>query len=156
MDMKINAALIKHLRNQKGWPQEQLALISGISHRTIQRIETSDSSEQFPEVSIQRIETSGNCSLESKRALASAFEIEITALDIDDDAIADRERKNRQTRYGYIGAGLGFFGSYAGITAAIFSGGMSYYQAGVYYGSVAALIGFSCLLLRLIAGRLET
>ena len=92
MDMKINAALIKHLRNQKGWPQEQLALISGISHRTI-----------------QRIETSGNCSLESKRALASAFEIEITALDIDDDAIADRERKNRQTRYGYIGAGLGFF-----------------------------------------------
>ncbi len=139
MDMKINAALIKHLRNQKGWPQEQLALISGISHRTI-----------------QRIETSGNCSLESKRALASAFEIEITALDIDDDAIADRERKNRQTRYGYIGAGLGFFGSYAGITAAIFSGGMSYYQAGVYYGSVAALIGFSCLLLRLIAGRLET
>ena len=138
MDMKINAALIKHLRNQKGWPQEQLALISGISHRTI-----------------QRIETSGNCSLESKRALASAFEIEITALDIDDDAIADRERKNRQTRYGYIGAGLGFFGSYAGITAAIFSGGMSYYQAGVYYGSVAALIGFSCLLLRLIAGRLE-
>ena len=139
MDMKINAALIKHLRNQKGWPQEQLALISGISHRTI-----------------QRIETSGNCSLESKRALASAFEIEITALDIDDDAIADRERKNRQTRYGYIGAGLGFFGSYAGITAAIFSGGMSYYQAGVYYGSVAALIGLSCLLLRLIAGRLET
>ena len=139
MDMKINAALIKHLRNQKGWPQEQLALISGISHRTI-----------------QRIETSGNCSLESKRALASSFEIEITALDIDDDAIADRERKNRQTRYGYIGAGLGFFGSYAGITAAIFSGGMSYYQAGVYYGSVAALIGFSCLLLRLIAGRLET
>jgi len=139
MDMKINAALIKHLRNQKGWPQEQLALISGISHRTI-----------------QRIETSGNCSLESKRALASAFVFEITALDIDDDAIADRERKNRQTRYGYIGAGLGFFGSYAGITAAIFSGGMSYYQAGVYYGSVAALIGFSCLLLRLIAGRLET
>ncbi len=139
MDMRINSALIKQLRNQRAWSQEQLALISGVSHRTI-----------------QRIESSGNCSLETKKALASVFEIEITVLDIDGDAIAGKERRNRETRYGYIGAGLGFFGSYAGITATVLSGGMSYYQAGVYYGSVAALIGFSCLLIGLITGRLET
>lgn len=55
--------MIKRLRGRKNWSQEQLAVMSGLSVRTIQRIE------------------SGNkASLESLKALASVFEVEISTL----------------------------------------------------------------------------
>lgn len=55
--------MIKKLRERKNWSQEQLATMSGLSVRTIQRIE------------------SGNkASLESLKALASVFEVDISTL----------------------------------------------------------------------------
>lgn len=54
---------LKELRTQHGWSQEQLETISGVSVRTI-----------------QRIEKSGECSLESKMALAGAFSISVEYL----------------------------------------------------------------------------
>ena len=59
MEYMINTKLLKQLRKQKNWSQEELAAASSLSHRTV-----------------QRIESLGNCSLESKRALAAALEIE--------------------------------------------------------------------------------
>lgn len=52
--------IVRKLRLQKGWSQEQLATLTGLSTRTIQRIERG----QTP-------------SLESKRALAAVFEVGI-------------------------------------------------------------------------------
>ncbi|WP_297731205.1 helix-turn-helix transcriptional regulator [uncultured Maricaulis sp.] len=49
---------LKSLRLDKGWSQEQLATISGLSHRTIQRAERGETP-----------------SLETLRALASSFEL---------------------------------------------------------------------------------
>ncbi|HGP6770839.1 TPA: helix-turn-helix domain-containing protein, partial [Vibrio cholerae O1] len=50
--------MIKKLRERKNWSQEQLATMSGLSVRTIQRIE------------------SGNkASIESLKSLASVFEV---------------------------------------------------------------------------------
>lgn len=55
--------IIKKLREQKQWSQEQLATLSGISIRTIQRIE------------------SGNrASLESLKSLAAVFETDVETL----------------------------------------------------------------------------
>ena len=54
--------IVRKLRLEKGWSQEQLATLTGLNTRTIQRIERG----QTP-------------SLESKRALASVFEIGIEA-----------------------------------------------------------------------------
>ncbi|MBF7074086.1 helix-turn-helix transcriptional regulator [Glaciecola sp. MH2013] len=55
--------IVKRLREKRNWSQEQLATFSGLSTRTIQRIE------------------SGNkASLESLKALASVFEIDISKL----------------------------------------------------------------------------
>lgn len=56
--MPVSKTLVKLMREERGWSQEQLAAISGISQRTV-----------------QRVEKEGTCSLESKMALASAFEI---------------------------------------------------------------------------------
>ena len=49
---------LKSLRLDKGWSQEQLATISGLSHRTIQRAERGETP-----------------SLETLRALASSFDL---------------------------------------------------------------------------------
>ena len=55
--------LVKKLRLQKGWSQEQLADISGLSTRTIQRLERGE-----------------NASLETLKSLASVFEINVAQL----------------------------------------------------------------------------
>ncbi len=62
--MKINANLVVELRKQKCWSQDELAIASGLNLRTIQRIENEASS-----------------SLQSKKALAAVFELNIAALD---------------------------------------------------------------------------
>ena len=61
--MKINASLIIKLRKKKSWSQEELAIVSGLNLRTI-----------------QRIEKEASASLQSKKALASALEIDIRDL----------------------------------------------------------------------------
>lgn len=60
--------VIRNLRIKRGWSQEQLAEVSGVSSRTI-----------------QRIENGGKASLESLKCLAAVFETPIPDLQKDDD-----------------------------------------------------------------------
>jgi transcriptional regulator with XRE-family HTH domain len=66
--MSVSSDIVRDLRRERGWSQEQLATIAGLSERTI-----------------QRIETCGDCSLDSKMALASAFELPPSALSKSDE-----------------------------------------------------------------------
>jgi DNA-binding XRE family transcriptional regulator len=59
MDMKAKSSLIRKHRQERMWSQEQLAEISSLSLRTI-----------------QRIEGRGSASMESIKALAAVFELE--------------------------------------------------------------------------------
>ena len=61
--MKINAELVKKLRADKQWSQEQLAATCGLNLRTI-----------------QRLENTGNASIESVRALAAVFAVDASSL----------------------------------------------------------------------------
>jgi DNA-binding XRE family transcriptional regulator len=65
--MKINANLVIDLRNKKSWSQDELAIAAGINLRTI-----------------QRIENEASASLQSKKALASVFDINIHDLDYEE------------------------------------------------------------------------
>ncbi len=58
--------IIRKLRLQKGWSQEQLSQLSGLSVRTIQRIEQG----QKP-------------GLESLKSLAAVFEIDVSDLQME-------------------------------------------------------------------------
>ncbi|MCE7995605.1 MAG: helix-turn-helix domain-containing protein [Roseivirga sp.] len=60
----MNLGDIKRLRVERHWSQEQLAEMSGLSVRTIQRIENGD-----------------NAGMESLKALASVFEVDLSASD---------------------------------------------------------------------------
>ncbi|WP_208509218.1 DUF4177 domain-containing protein [Variovorax paradoxus] len=63
--MNINAELVKRLRSEKSWTQEELAIASGLNLRTV-----------------QRIEKEASASLQSKKALASAFGVAIKDLEL--------------------------------------------------------------------------
>ena len=68
--MKINAQLVITLRNRRSWSQEELATAAGLNLRTI-----------------QRIESEGVASLQSRKALASAFDVEVDELDLQEKQI---------------------------------------------------------------------
>jgi transcriptional regulator with XRE-family HTH domain len=74
--MKINAELVFELRTKKSWSQEELALAAGVNLRTI-----------------QRIEKEASASLQSKKALASAFGIRISDL--------EPQEKSKMKKYEY-------------------------------------------------------
>jgi len=59
MDVKIDATKVKALRMERSWSQEHLSGASGVSLRTV-----------------QRIETEGNASAESRLSLAAAFGVD--------------------------------------------------------------------------------
>ena len=76
--MIINAALVRERRISRGWTQQQLADVSGLSLRTI-----------------QRVESQGQGSMETGNALCSVLEIErrkLCEMPKDDAASAMRAR----------------------------------------------------------------
>lgn len=65
--MKINSALVLEHRLRRSLSQDEFSIISGLSIRTI-----------------QRIEKDGMASLQSKKAIAAALEIDICDLDYEE------------------------------------------------------------------------
>ena len=94
MDMKIDSEVVKALRLKRAWSQEQLAAASGLSLRTI-----------------QRIEKSGVAANESVQSLAAVFEVSVDALRLTPTRALAGTRFDRHIRIG-----LGFLsGAMAGL-----------------------------------------
>ncbi|MDB9961158.1 helix-turn-helix domain-containing protein [Oceanihabitans sp.] len=74
----INLRDIKEMRLERHWSQDQLAEMSGLSIRTIQRIENGE-----------------NAGLESLKSLAAVFEINIT----DSDKTQEMEQIRKEEEY---------------------------------------------------------
>lgn len=64
-DMSINAEQVRALRESRGWSQEHLAEVAGLSLRTI-----------------QRVEAEGKGSRETKLSLAAAFDVPLGRLSV--------------------------------------------------------------------------
>ncbi|MDZ7868234.1 MAG: helix-turn-helix transcriptional regulator [Rheinheimera sp.] len=79
--MQLNLHLIKQLRNERGWTQQQLADICAVSLRTV-----------------QRVEMQGVASLETCKALAAAFVIEREQLLIRPDNTDDSNQPGQLPR----------------------------------------------------------
>jgi transcriptional regulator with XRE-family HTH domain len=65
MEMKTNAGRIKQLREAKSWSQEHMAEAAGLSLRTV-----------------QRVESEGNASAETRLALASVLGVDVSELGV--------------------------------------------------------------------------
>ena len=120
MKLTINGLLVKRLRTEKGWSQEELAIASDLSARTI-----------------QRIETDGSGSTNSLKSIASALEVEMHNL----------ENKPRThligVRWGYAGVAIGTTSATIAILTNWLSGNGSAYEAGVGFGFVGLIAGVS-------------
>ena len=136
MDTMINSDLVKQLRLERAWSQEKLAAVSGLSLRTI-----------------QRIEKGGTCSLETKTSLAAVFQLSPEQLTNQVQAVKQQKPAISGVLYGYLGAGIGLICSYAGITYSVIEGTISLGEAGMYYGIVGAMVGISCGLIGYLGNR---
>ena len=70
--MKINRSLISVLRKQRSWSQDELAVAAGLNLRTVQRIERR------------------SASLQSRKALAAAFNIDVSDLDSPEETMTTK------------------------------------------------------------------
>ena len=136
MDQMINTDLVKKLRSEHAWSQEQLSSISGLSLRTV-----------------QRIENEGRCSQESKMALAAVFEINACDLDINQTEVNSIAANNRDRKLGFAGVFLGLLGAYTGIAMSLISGSTNSADAGLYYGGVGAFCGVCCGIIGVLSNR---
>lgn len=68
--MKVNVDLVLRMRKDKAWSQDELAMATGLNLRTI-----------------QRIEKEATASLQSMKALASAFELNIRDLEYEESVM---------------------------------------------------------------------
>ena len=66
MNLNISGEIVRRLRLERGWSQEQLAQLASVNVRTI-----------------QRVEKAGACDFETRSALAAVFSIDATQLDGD-------------------------------------------------------------------------
>ena len=75
--MEVHTVIVQQMRLKKGWSQQQLADLSGLNVRTIQRIERGQSA-----------------SLESFKALGAAFDVDFSELQ--EEAVRDIARTPEQ------------------------------------------------------------
>ena len=68
--------IVRKLRLQRGWSQDQLAELTGLSVRTVQRLERGNTP-----------------SLESARALAAVFEVDIATFQTEDTDMQDIQQE---------------------------------------------------------------
>lgn len=89
--------IIRKLRLQRGWSQEQLAELTGLSTRTIQRIERGKP-----------------CSLETLNALAAVFEVEISTFKPEEHYTMSNDNPNvskeEEEAIQYVQGLKGFYG----------------------------------------------
>ena len=88
MDMQIDASKVRAGRERRAWSQEQLAEVTGLSLRTI-----------------QRVETSGSASFETAKAIAAVFESDVASLQplVEVPAVASPSARTAGPRWRYLG-----------------------------------------------------
>lgn len=85
--MKINGDMVRALREQKSWSQEHFASASGLSDRTI-----------------QRVEAEWVASAETRLALAAALNVPVSTLAVQSsDSIGERATSWRVPVWGWLG-----------------------------------------------------
>jgi transcriptional regulator with XRE-family HTH domain len=134
--MKIDGSRVRVLRERKAWSQEHLASVSGLSVRTI-----------------QRVEADGTALPETRLALASALMVSAAELMGEEPARAtEQPRAKRGARLGWIGWAVGFGGALAGIAISHFNGA-SAEDTSRALGVVCGMAGLSAALIGVLIER---
>ena len=123
--MNIDGLKVRTLREEKSWSQEHLASASGLSARTIQRVES-------------------DCigSAETRLALAAAFGVAVSALAANSAAVvADSSPPTHSTLGGWAGWCAGGACSIGAIVYQQSMGAMTHERAAFSIGVICGLLG---------------
>jgi len=134
MEIMINSVLIRELRKKRSWSQDQLAIATGLSLRTI-----------------QRIENAGTSSLESSQALAAVFELDVASLHINTVKNLGDLNVRRGQKLGMLGNTIGLTSAYSAITYSVVYGDLGGLQAGLWYGGIGLFCGVTYLAISLLS-----
>ena len=130
MDVIVNPDFVRALRQERGWSQEQLAEVSGVSLRTI-----------------QRVERDGNCSLETRNALGAAFDRPGAELETGVDSERDLVTIKKQIRHATWGVCIGLGGAALFMILDYSFGGLPAKGLGIGLGLIGLGFGLSMSLL---------
>lgn len=146
MQMKVNGAALRQLREARSWSQQHLAAAAGLGLRTV-----------------QRMEAQGSASPDSRLAVAAALNVPVETLSprpapapaaaagpSAPPAVAQRFR--RGMAYGYAGVALGAAAAATGVLA----GQHPPSHMGVLLGTVGAVAGLCCAVIGVLSRRLQT
>jgi transcriptional regulator with XRE-family HTH domain len=126
-ELKLNPAGIRKLRESRSWTQEHLASASGVSLRTI-----------------QRMEADGSASAESRLSIAAALGVPVENINL--AAAAGETLRSVELRRIAVGARWGYAGLIAGSLAAaagILGGSSTPEQASTALGILGAFAGIA-------------
>ncbi len=121
MNRTVDTNLLRRLRQEKGWSQEELAVAAALSSRTV-----------------QRLENQGKGSVSSIKSVASALEVSAHSLE------AQPRTQHIGVRWGYAGIIGGTASAVAAISYDWLYGGSTAHAAGVSFGIVGLVVGLSC------------
>jgi transcriptional regulator with XRE-family HTH domain len=138
--MRIDGTRVRALRERKAWSQEHLAQVSGLSVRTI-----------------QRVEAEGTALPETRLALATALGTSAAELMGDEavrveDAVRATRGGSWGAKWGWIGWGVGFAGSMAGIGIGYLTG-TSAQETFHALGVITSIAGVTAGLIAVLAER---
>lgn len=88
-EMRVSPSIVRKLRTDLGWSQEQLAIASGLSLRTI-----------------QRVEAEGVVSLETRASLAATFGVSASALAVESSAKENTNQPRRDVAAFFLGVAV--------------------------------------------------
>ncbi|HSC68152.1 MAG TPA: helix-turn-helix transcriptional regulator [Cellvibrio sp.] len=124
MDMKINKEIVRRERELRAWTQSHLAEVADLSMRTV-----------------QRIERTGDVSMESASALAAAFNMELAVLMESPDVavVSSPRRYTLWSALGLIGSTLVALGWWSSASAEQVMVSLSIEAAGQTYSDMKLL-----------------
>ncbi|MCA9512571.1 MAG: helix-turn-helix transcriptional regulator [Myxococcales bacterium] len=124
MNPTLDRARLAALRDRRGWSQEELARAAGLSTRTV-----------------QRLESGAAASLETRKALAAAFDVEL------DELVARTEPGSARDSGVRWGIGCALAGYSLAAAAVVYTASMGYMRAGSAgrtLGILGAVVGTLC------------
>lgn len=134
MTITINSSMLRSKRAEQHWSQSELCEASGLSLRTV-----------------QRMETEGRCSIDSVQAIAAAFNVPA-----DDFLVSQRHAGiKRGVQFGFAGVAIGALASATSVFYSLQTVTITSADAGTSFGIIGAIAGLSCAFIGIMSHKIK-
>lgn len=135
MTITIDSSMLRSKRAEQHWSQSELCEASGLSLRTV-----------------QRMETEGRCSIDSVQAIAAAFDVPT------DDFLVSQHRAGikRGVQFGFVGVAAGALAATVSVFYSLQTITISPADAGASFGIIGAIAGLSCAFIGIMSHKMQS